>query len=357
MEKIIYAIVGGGWRTEFYLRISKALPEHFQVCGIVIRNGEKGKAFEEKWKIQTYRSVDALLVETTPTFVLVSVGWDAAPVVTKQLTEKNIPVLTETPPAPDLEGLIQINKLTEKGAKIQVAEQYHLQPLHAARLGICGSGKLGAVNHVNISACHGYHAMSLMRRFMGLTYENAVITTHSFKSPLVKGPDRDGDPKSEKTIISEQAIAMLDFGEKLGIYDFDGEQYFSWIRGLRLNVRGEKGEITDNIIRYLKDYLTPVEIELNRMNAGENGNLEGYYLKGIMAGEQWVYKNPFIPGRLTDDEIAVATCLIKMDAYVKGGPELYSLAEASQDHYLSLMINKAIKNNEVVKTETQPWAK
>lgn len=357
MEKVVFAIVGGGWRSEFYLRAAKALPERFEVCGMVIRNEVKGRGFEDKWGVKTYRSIEELLEEASPSFMVVSVGWDAAPVITGQLAERNIPVLTETPPAPDVEALIELNKSTENGAKIQVAEQYHLQPLHAARLGISASGKLGQINQVNISVCHGYHAMSLMRRFLGIKFENAVITARSFKSPLVKGPDRSDDPKSEKVVMSEQVIATLDFGDKLGIYDFDGEQYFSWIRGLRLNVRGEKGEIIDSNIKYIKDGMIPVEIDLKRMNAGENGNLEGYYLKGILAGDEWAYKNPLIPGRLSDDEIAVATCLLKMDAYIKGGPELYSLAEASQDHYLSLMIDKALKNNEAVKTVTQPWAK
>lgn len=49
-----------------------------------------------------------------------------------------------------------------------------------------------------------------------------------------------------------------------------------------------------------------------------------------MAGEQWVYENPFIPGRITDDEIAIASCLEKMNDYAKGGQDFYSLAEASR---------------------------
>jgi len=357
MEKIIYAIVGGGWRSEFYLKAAKALPERFEVCGMVIRDEVKGKVFENKLGVKTFRSVEELLEFTAPSFVVVSVGLDAAPIVTRQLVEKNIPVLTETPPAPDVEGLIEINKLTGYGTKIQVAEQYNLQPLHAARLSIAKSGKLGNVNQVNISVCHGYHAMSLIRRFMGIKYENAVISAHTFKSHLMKGPDRKGDPTIEETMISDQVIAMIDFGDKLGIYDFDGEQYFSWIRGLRLTVRGDKGEIIDNKVRYLKDFQTPIEIDLKRMNAGENGNLEGYYLKGIIAEGEWIYRNPLISGRLSDEEIAVASCLLRMDAYVKGGAEFYSLAEASQDRYLSLMIERAVKNNEIVRTITQPWAK
>jgi hypothetical protein len=356
VDKIVFGIVGGGWRTEFYIRIVKAMPDQFELCGVIVRNEVNGKAMEDKFGIKTYRSIDELLTANTPSFMVVCVGWEAAPVVTKQLTEKNIPVLTETPPAPDLEGLIELNKLTDKGAIIQVAEQYHLQPFHAARLGIAASGQLGQIHQVNCSVCHGYHGMSLIRRFLGIRFENAVISARSFRSSIVKGPGRDGEPDAERLVESQQVIGTFDFGDKLGIYDFDGEQYFSWIRGLRLNVRGEKGEIIDQKIKYLLDYKTPMEIDLRRMVTGENGNLEGYYLKGIIAGENWVYKNPLLPARLSDDEIAVASCLLKMENYLHGGPELYSLAEASQDHYLSIMMNKALFNNEVVRTETQPWA-
>jgi hypothetical protein len=85
------------------------------------------------------------------------------------------------------------------------------------------------------------------------------------------------------------------------------------------------------------------------------GNLEGYYHKGIVAGGEWVYRNPFAPGRLTDDEIAVATCLDKMAAYAAGGPSFYGLPEASQDHYLGLLIDRAVQSGEAVTTERQPW--
>ena len=279
-----------------------------------------------------------------------------APIITSKLAERGVPILTETPPALDVEALIELNKLTEKGAKIQVAEQYHLQPVHAARLAFAASGKLGDVSQVQISVCHWYHAISLMRRFMGIGYENAVISAHSFSSSLIAGPGRNGAPEKEEKIISDQVIALLDFDGKLGVYDFTYDQYFSWIRSLRLTVRGERGEIVDNNIKYLKGHSTPVEIQLRRINAGENGNLEGYYLKGILAGEHWLYENPFMPGRLTDDELAIAACLEKMNIFVNGGPGFYSLAEASQDHYLALIIDKAVKNKEKIKTVTQPWA-
>jgi hypothetical protein len=45
-----------------------------------------------------------------------------------------------------------------------------------------------------------------------------------------------------------------------------------------------------------------------------------------------------------------------MDVYAKGGPAFYSLAEASQDAYLSLMIEKSLETKENVITKSQPWA-
>jgi hypothetical protein len=148
----------------------------------------------------------------------------------------------------------------------------------------------------------------------------------------------------------------FDFGGKYGVYDFTDDQYFSWIRAKRLLVRGCKGEITDRSVRYLKDFQTPIEYDLKRVNLGEYGNLEGFALKGILAGEEWIYQNPFMPGKLSDDEIGVAACLEKMYQYTQTGQDFYSLAEGSQDHYLSLMMGEAVRTGEKIKTESQPWA-
>lgn len=356
MNPISFGIIGGGWRAEFFLRIARSLPERFRVGAMMVRDEAKGRLLEEVWGVKTYRSVDGLLAVSDLQFVVVSVPRAVCPEMLRHLARRGMPALAETPPAPDLEGLIAVHELAERGVRIQVAEQYQFQPLHAARLSIARSGKLGRVSQAQVSAAHGYHGVSLLRLFLGVGFESATIRARRFVSPIVAGPGRAGPPAAESVTDSVQVIAQLDFDGRLGVYDFTGDQYFSWIRSPRLLVRGERGEINNLDVRYLKDYLTPVEFELKRVNAGEGGNLEGYYLKGILAGEEWVYRNPFVPGRLTDDEIAVATCLEKMAAYAAGGPGFYSLAEASQDHYLSLLIDQAAQSGEAVVATRQPWA-
>lgn len=171
----------------------------------------------------------------------------------------------------------------------------------------------------------------------------------------MKGPGRDG-PESEVIGDSVQDIVTLRFGDKLALFDFTGDQYFSWIRNNRVLVRGSRGELMNETFRYLRDFRTPIQGELRRVDTGHNGNLEGYYNRGITANEEWVYENPFIPGRLSDDEIAIATSLTKMADYLQGGPACYGLEEAMQDHYLSIMMLSAIESGEELTTTTQPWA-
>jgi len=106
----------------------------------------------------------------------------------------------------------------------------------------------------------------------------------------------------------------------------------------------------------ISDYKTPIHIDLKRINKGEKENQEGYFLYGILAGENWVYKNPFVQARLYDDEIGIAECLIKMADYVKGGPEFYGLPDASQDHYLGILMEESIRSGGTVRAVKQPWS-
>ena len=356
MERIKLAIVGGGFRAKFYLRIARALPERFAITGMLIRDAEKGATLENEWGVKTHRTLDGALA-AKPTFVVTSVPWDVNPELLRELTERGVPALSETPPAPDLDALIALHDLTEKGARIQIAEQYQFQPAHAARIALAKSGRLGTVTQAQVSACHGYHGTSLIRHLLGVQFEEATIRAMTFTSPVVAGPTPGGAPAEETIDPSAQTIAWLDFGDKLGVYDFVGDQYFSWFRTHRVLVRGERGEVHNDTLRYLEDFRTPITLDLVRHDKGHDGNLEGYYHKGITVGSEWVYTNPVAPGSLPDDEIAMADRLVRMAEYVEGGPSFSSLAEASQERYLGLLIDQsAAEGGTELRAERQVWA-
>ena len=353
--RIDFAIIGSGWRSEFFLRIARELPDRFRVVGLVTRSDATGRTIQNEWGVPTFPSIDQLVQHTTPKFVVVSVPRQVAPEMITRLAGHGIPVLTETPPGLDIDAILPLHRLVADGAIIQVAEQYHLSPLLSAQLAIARSGKLGQISQVMVAQCHDYHGVSIIRRALGVGFADVRITASVFRSPLVTGPGRSGDPDHEAVAEANQVTARFEFGDQLGVYDFAPEQYFSWIRANRLLIRGDRGEINDLEVRYLQDFRTPMFHTIRRVDTGEGGNLEGSFLRGLIAGDEWVYQNPFMPGRLSDDELAIAESLARMSAHVDGGPEFYSLAEASQDHYLQLLMQQAVESGAAVSSTPQPW--
>ncbi|OPH58457.1 oxidoreductase [Paenibacillus ferrarius] len=355
---VTFSLIGGaGFRAQYFLRIAQALPERFRVSGMVVRDESKGKEMEAKWGTATYRSLDQLLVHEKPDFIVLCVSASASLDYLLQLANLDIPVLLETPPAPDLQGLERLHEeLTLQGARIQVAEQYHLHPVQQARMALIQSGRLGRITETSVSISQLYHGVSLIRKMLGVAYEEVKIKAMRFESNWVQGPTRSGPPTVDNMIPLSRDLAWLDFGDRLGIYDFTKDQHRSWIRSNHLSVRGERGEIFDQRVLIQQETCTPLQLELKRMNKGELENAEGYFLQGIICGEQWIYENPFAPARLYDDEIAIASCLQKMADYTFGGASFYSLNEASQDHYLGMMIERAIQTGETITATPRCWA-
>ena len=339
MKPITFAVIGAsGWRAQFFLRIARELPDRFRATGLMSRDAATADELEREWNVAACSDVDELLRER-PQFVVISVPWPASPGLLTELSARQMPVLAETPPAPDIEGLTALHELTRNGARIQVAEQLQFRPLHAARIALARTSRLGRVSQAQVAVAHGYHGVNLLRRYLDIDFENVTISARGFESPIIKGAGRQGPPQEEQIVGASQTLATFDWGDRLGVFDFTGAQYFGSIRASRTLVRGQRGEITDKTLRVLTDFQTPVAMELVRRDAGQEDDLRPLHHEGITLGDEWIYRNPFAPARLSDDEIAVATCLQKMSEYVEGGPEFYGLAEASQDHYLSILMN------------------
>ena len=127
-----FGLIGSGWRAAFFLRVAAALPDRLACAGVLARSTGRREAIARQFSVGTPASLDELLA-ARPDFVVVSVPWDITPVLLRELTDRRIPVLAETPPAPDLDGLRALAPLARTG-RIQVAEQYQFQPFHAARL-------------------------------------------------------------------------------------------------------------------------------------------------------------------------------------------------------------------------------
>jgi predicted dehydrogenase len=359
MKPYQFAVVGAGWRTEFFLRIVHSLPERLELLGVVVRDPEKGRVLEERWGCRTYRTPEALLEAAQPEFWVSSVSYAANFEVNVALLRTGLPILSETPPAATLEQMRELwGAARQEGGRIQVAEQFHRQPLHAARIAAIRAGMLGPVHKTYVSVCHGYHGTSLIRHFLGMEFEEARIVGAGWPDRVLDPGGRDGPPMNPEVKEVAQQMALLDFGNgRQAVFDFVGVQYFSPIRTQRVAIRGERGEVVDHTLYTYNEAGEPVSLPFQRQVAGANGNLEGFYLKGIQLGGEWIYRNPTAPARLADEEIAIAGMLEGMGEYVRGGPEVYSLSHAMQDHYLGLLIRQACETGEPVTARREAWAR
>lgn len=317
---IKYGIIGAGWRSEFYLRIANLVPEAFSVSGIYIRNPEKRKEFSKKYNVPIFDNLDALL-KTDFDFIVSCVNKASICETAQMLADKGIAVLTETP----------INTDNLKG-KIQVAEQFRLMPRNQAYKKIIDSGILGEVHQVQLSCCHDYHAASLIRFFLDIKDEKPVKTSVCLPDSINRYNCRNGYIKPIN-VDSKQKITVLNFGSKTAVYDFNFEQYFSNIRSSRIVIRGTNGEVINNSCTYLKDGV-PHTFELKRNSFGSEENLDGYALLNITGNGKILYTNPFKYARLSDEEIAIATCILKMKEYTQNGTEFYNTGDAFLDNIL-----------------------
>jgi len=260
-----FAVVGSGWRSMFFLRLARVLPERLRAVGVVTRTAQRAAQLTAEQSVRAFLSIDDMLAAERPDYVIVSTDWPSTPGVTRDLVARGVRVLAETPPAPDLDGLRAL--WTDVGASglVQVAEQYLLMPGHAARREVLRAGTIGAVGSVQISSTHLYHATSLFRGLLGVGFEPALVDARAFVAPLanpLRGGQWTGDDTPEPT---RTTLATLDFGAgRSALYDFTDNQWWNPLRERRIVIRGSRGEIVDDEVVRLIDATTPVRSALQR---------------------------------------------------------------------------------------------
>ena len=351
--------IGNGWRTEGYWRIVRQAPEKFEISGVLFRNEEKARAFEARGLGPAYTDLDEFLRQKHDMVFVLLPRQVVLPYIEKVL-RAGFPLLVETPPANGLEELKTVWEMQKTyGAKIQVAEQYFLQPYHKAVRALVDEGVIGEVSNLRISMAHDYHGISLMRRLLGVGDAPCTITAQSYKFPVLWHVGRAPLEKGVSAPREDgRKVAAFAFdGGKVGFFDFAGEQYFNYFRSRHLNVQGDRGEIDDYAVSFWNGEM-PIQSRLERQDMGRDSNLEGYFHRGFTWMGRFVYESPFAAlreARLTDDEIAMGSLLLGMEKLIETGEEIYPLREALQDTYLYLTMDEAIRTGRPVRTERQPW--
>lgn len=355
--RVQYAIVGAGWRASVYLRLAYLLPERFAVLGAVSRTAASRERIAREFGVPTYGTVEELLAAHRPDFIVLSVPWEVTPELTRTLVKADVPVLAETPPAPDLEGMRALWSDVGTSGLVQVAEQYAWMPLHAARLSLVRSGLIGTPGSVQASSTHLYHVVAMMRAFLDAGIEPVTVDSNTFFAPLVDpitpaGWTHDSRPKRARTILS-----TIDFGdERMGLYDFTDNQWWNPVRPDHLTVRGSIGEIHDESVVRMIDEVTPVTSRIERAVTGVGMNYEGTDLAGLTFEGRMLFRNRFRGAALMDDDIGTGELLNAMGTWTRGeGPAPYPLREGLHDHHVGLAIEESARSGAPVRTTEEAW--
>jgi predicted dehydrogenase len=341
-----FVVVGAGWRAEMFWRLAAALPG-VECVGAVVRT-------PRELPVPALRAID----EVRADFVVTAVPWDVNPAVIRAAVDRGLPVLAETPPAPDLPAMRALWDDVGASGLVQVAEQYLLVPAHAARLAAVRAGVLGTPTQVQVSSTHMYHAISMMRGHLGVGGEPATVRAMRTTAPLVDPLTRDGWTGDAAPRPADTTIAVLDWGEgRSGVYDFTANQWHNQLRFRRLVVRGTHGELRDDEVVRLLGPETITRSPLVRRQTGYDLDLDGYDTDHITLGDRVLFRNPYPGHRWNDEEIAIATLLARTADWVRGdGPGPYPLHEGLQDHHLALAVEEAADTGRTVVTSREAWS-
>jgi predicted dehydrogenase len=354
---VTLGVIGAGWRAEFFLRLAAALPD-LRTVGIAVRRPEVAAAATARWGVPTYLSPAELVRQARPRLVVVCVGRSENADVVGPLATAGVKVLCETPPAPDAAGLRALWSTVGATGNVQVAEQYLRMPGHAARRELVRRGVVGEPTSVQISSTHGYHAVAMMRRFLGVGTGPTEVRGVRFTAPLVDPLDRAGWTDDPDPHLADTVLATIDFRDgRSGLYDFTDNQWHNRLRSRRVLVRGSSGELADDAVIRWAGPRTVLRSSIVRSQLGQDLNLDGHDTEHLSFDGDVLWRNPFLGRRWMDEEIAIASVLRDSARWaVDDGPGPYPLAEACQDQLIALAIDEAVRTGLPVRTGTEAWA-
>ena len=345
-----FALIGSGWRAQMFLKVARELGT-FRCEGVVVRT-------PRRLDVPTFTSLDACVREGRPDFVLTATPRGMTPHVITEAVDRGLPVLAETPPAPDLEGLRTLWSAVGDSSLVQVAEQYLMMPSHAARAAVVAAGTIGTPTQVQISSTQQYHAVALIRGLLAAGRGPVTVRATRFTAPLMQPLSRTGWTDDDEAHPATTTIATLDFGDgRSGLYDFTDQQTRNQLRFRRLTVRGSAGELHNDEVVRMTGPRTLVRTPLVRRQTGYDLDLIGYDTEHISLGSEVLYRNPYPGRRWMDDEIAMAILLERTANWVRGeGPEPYPLAEGAQDQQVALAIEESADSDTTVTTSREAWS-
>ena len=320
-----YLIVGSGYRSEYFARVAAKHPDLFRAM-FLCRSAEKAAAVTARTGVPATASPDEALA-FGPDFAVVAVDRGHVADVTAEWAERGFAVVAETPVGSTPEQVERIEALSRRGAKIVCCEQYHRRPVMANGLRLVKAGLIGEPRSLYLSLAHDYHGISLIRQLLGTHGESYDLQVTHTAGSVIATDSRYGAILDGSAAAEDRDIVVISFSSgKTALYDFSPVQYRSFIRTRHLTLRGERGEWNDRVIAYADRDNRPQRAYLMGDLPEAYRCLDSQSLRDLR--KTWT---PELFLDTEQDEYAIATVLLDMEGYLKGGPSPYPIEEALDD--------------------------
>ncbi len=306
-----FAIIGTGYRSEFYARAAK-LSKDLTVLGWLCRNEEKKIKLNEKYGIYTFIDPNELYTMNLD-FVVVCVDKAHMNEVSIEYAKKGFNVLMETPCGTNTQEINQFEEAITN-YPIQVAEQYTHTPYIKALIKAVNSNIIGNITTLTLSYAHMYHAISIARSLLKTNSEIKNIYGSSYDTLVTRTVDRYSTFTDGTLINTKLDNLVIEYTDnKILFYNFTSESYRSPIRNRYINIRGTRGEIINDTIYYLDQNNIPKTKKIR-------------------------YNHTSL-----SDEYAIKDMLLKMKDYINKGIEVYPNKYAIQDAKNTLIMEETLR--------------
>ena len=345
-----YLIVGSGYRAEYFGRIAARYPALFRAL-YLCRSPEKAALMTERTGVAATTALPEALAFGAD-FAVVAVDRAHIADVTAEWAARGLPVVAETPIGAAREQLEWIWQLGKTGAKLVCCEQYHRYPILAGGLERIRQGFIGRPCSAYLSLAHDYHGISLIRRLLGTDGEPYVLHAVETTNAVAATDSRYGVILDGSRAEETRDVVHIEFASgKTAVYDFSPVQYRSFIRSRHLTVRGERGEWSDRVLSCVDEENVPQRIFLMPEIVPAYRALDTQALRDLR--KTWT---PELFLDTAQDEFAIASILLDMEGYLRGGPAPYPLEEALDDAWFWLKVQEAVQTPFVgVASGSVPW--
>lgn len=343
MERLKIALVGAGRRgAGAHAPVIAALDDVFDFVAVCDATAERAQAVAAQYGCRAYTSARDLARHETLDIADVVVPGPAHHALSCFFSGHGVHQIVETPIAVTLPlADLMIETARQNGVKLEVAENYHRQPLMRLRQAVIDSGAIGAVSRIyRIFEEGGYHGMSILRLWAGADPTGIMGVSHT--SPVVPIVDR----KLRRHEDERLSIGVIEFANgvmALSAYSTviharslgRGAFHFSQIDGTHGSLVGDEVHTVPEADLLTGAQSTPAAPQ--RITSERDGVEILERLEVALPDRRIAWENPLRRYPLTENQVQVADELLSIANAVREGEEpAYGAAAARLDQEMDI---------------------